>query len=57
VGRRLERGSAACALTPHFGLTSCDGGAGAGVRQKVLASEFMATRLGLFQVGSQFLST
>src|SRR5579864_2776215 len=54
---RLERRAAPRAFSAHLGLTRCHGGAGAGVRQKIFAGEFMAARLGLFEIGSQFLST
>jgi hypothetical protein len=57
VGRGLERSAAPRAFPTHLGLTRCDGGAGAGVRQKIVTGEFMATRLGFFEIGSQFLST
>jgi hypothetical protein len=55
--RGLESGAPARALSPQFGLTGCDGRAGAGVRQKIITGEFVTPRLRLFEIGSQFLST
>jgi hypothetical protein len=57
VWRRLERRAAARPFPTHLGLTGCDGGPGAGVSQKILAREFVTPRLGLFEIGSQLLST
>ena len=57
VGRGFEGSAAARAFSPHLGLTGGDGGAGAGVGQKVIACQFVIYGLRFFKISRQFLST